>query len=245
MRRESIATVLGGVIAAAAIFSLSTESCGILDNGGLGGFDAGVASRRIGAPSSGCVAAQAGDIPYVPISLEIANLQLQPPGVCSQELTTVSSTVGTGLGVGGAGGAGGASISFQCGHLAVFVCTEASTTDKGSLFDDGHKHCPRGTPVNNEGSGTEIDVLLPDLRDPSPGMPFNELHVDLFLAREARFIGDLVDAETPFPPQVLDLCVLQPGGTCDSVDAHCPEAKGGGGAGGKSGTGGKGGAGGA
>jgi hypothetical protein len=228
VRRENIAIAIGGATAALAVFSLSNESCGLINSGVGGAFDAGAPSMVIVTPKNGtCVVARPGEVPYVPISLDIENLQLEPPGVCSQQLTTVTTGVvgvGVSASVTGAGGTGGASISLPCGHITLLECPQAAMLRAdASIWEDDppapdgsvtpHEHCPLHTVPNNQGSGTEIDVLLPDLRPPTPEMPVNKIHIDIQLVREASFVGQFIAPITVLP-QGLNLDVVPPGAMC-------------------------------
>jgi hypothetical protein len=251
MRRESIGTLIAAVTAVSAALALATQSCGV-DTTGTGGTTLGPPIVAVTAPCEGnaqfhkddtrsddaCFELPPGPDPFIPISLDVENLKLAPPGVCVQNQTTSSSS-----GIGGAGGAGGGTqFLVPCGHLALLMCDERDTIK--SPLGEAWDVCPLETPPNNEGSGTEIDVLLRKLPN-----PYGHFHVDIRVVRESQNPFDLVDAEAPVAApidfRVESSCAPLSQQACNLIHPPTTTSPGLGGASGAGGQTGKGGAGGA
>ncbi|HVY47038.1 MAG TPA: hypothetical protein VHB21_14220 [Minicystis sp.] len=219
MVRARFLPMLAAVIVASAALALGTQSCGPTESttSGTGGALASsitIVSPTCNCPRGGgcvaCVALPPGPDPTIPILLDVENFDLRPPGVCGESISPVTAvSVGTGgtnafVGTGGTGGTSG--FANPCGHLLLTV--------------DGVE--------NNQGAGSEIDVLLGKLGD-----PVGVHEVELQVVREARNVFDLVDAEAP----IVDRITLDTRPSCRQTCEHGAGGAGaGGGTGGTAGT---------
>ncbi|HEY4119613.1 MAG TPA: hypothetical protein VGM56_17210 [Byssovorax sp.] len=215
---------VAGVVGALA--ATGVGSC-TTETFGSGGNTTGPEGFTITDPMpNACIVVPPGPMPTFPILVDVQNFDLRPPGACDESLT--SSATGSG----GSGGSGGAApiLLNPCGHFDLKV--------------NGVE--------NNQGAGSEIDVLLYKLAS-----RYGKLHISIEVIREQRYTFDLVDAGTTILP--LDVVTVDtpdkcPGGsvTVTSTSAHGSGGRGGGGSnlggfggfGGMSGVGGLGGSGG-